>query len=75
MKFVIFYLEAEELPVVKAIYSRKNVAEARLAEFKRGRDPRFDSWYWLETVSDDYAGDLRDWERMLREMGVFKAGA
>ena len=75
MKFVIFYLEAEELPVVKATYPRRNVAEARLAEFERGRDTRFDSWYWLETVSDDYAGDLRDWERMLREMGVFKAGA
>ena len=51
MKFVIYYLEADgvacELPCIVGTYSRRNVAEMRLAEFTRGRDPRFDSWYWL----------------------------
>ena len=65
MKFVIYYLEADsvacELPCIVGTYARRAVAEMRLAEFKRGRDPRFDSWYWLETVSG--------------ETGVFKAGA
>jgi len=77
VQYVIFYLEAEELPVVKATYPRRNIAEARLAEFERGRDTRFDSWYWLEGPIPDDVGDLRAWprERMLREIEVFKAGA
>jgi hypothetical protein len=54
MRYVIFYLEADgvacELPYVVGRYSRRNVAEMRLAEFNRGRDPRFDSWYFLEEV-------------------------